>query len=119
MAHFSVRNLRTLLEQVPRGGIGVRIIYRDGHLTLADMNDRDVVLAQGDSAEPAIPGDWELVAYSASLDTVRAWLRMHVDDSQEVGISPFWGGGDHRVVFTGCGAQLAFPVIELPSAPKR
>lgn len=119
MAHFAVHNLRTVLERVPRGLDGVHMTYGHGRLTLASASDRDTVLAEEESAQPVIPGeDWELVAYSASLDTVRAWLRMQKDEEQFVGISPFWGGGDHRVVFTGCGTQLAFPVIELPSAPR-
>lgn len=117
MALLTVRDLLDLLERVPRGCGGVRMVYDGEDLTLTDMTHHDIVLAK--SWAPGVPeATWELVAYSASLDTVRGWLRLQQDDEQGVGISPYWYRGDHRVVFTGCGTQLAFPVIDLPSAPK-
>jgi hypothetical protein len=117
MAVLTVRELRDLLEPIPRGLQGVRMVYDGIHLTLTDtaQPDRPLVRTEVDGIKQAT---WDLTAFSASLDTVRAWLRMQEDDTQQVGISPFWGGGEHRVVFTGCGGQLAFPVIDLPSAPQ-
>lgn len=117
MALLTVRELCDLLERIPRGCGGIRMVYDGEDLTLTDMTHHDIVLAKGWA--PGVPGaTWELTAYSASLDTVRAWLCHQENEEQKVGIGPFWGGGDHRVVFTGCGTQLAFPVIDLPSAPK-
>lgn len=117
MALLTVRELYDLLKQVPRGCGGVRMVYDGEDLTLTDMTHHDTVLAK--TWAPGVPGaTWDLTAFSASLDTVRAWLRSQEDDEQGVGISPYWYQGDHRVVFTGCGTQLAFPVIALPSAPK-
>ncbi|MFE0472552.1 hypothetical protein ACFW2V_13150 [Streptomyces sp. NPDC058947] len=119
MAVLTVRELRDLLESISRDlPAGLRMVYDGVHLTLTDPAHphTPLVRAEVDGIKAAV---WDLTAFSASLDTVRAWLRMQQDDTQRVGISPFWGGGDHRVVFTGCGAQLAFPVIDLPSAPQR
>jgi hypothetical protein len=117
MALLTVRELYALLDQVPRGQDGVRMVYDGFYLTLTDMTCPEDVLARVEAV--GVEGaTWDLTAFPASLDTVRAWLRMQEDDTRQVGISPFWGGGDHRVVFTGCGGQLAFPVIDLPSAPQ-
>lgn len=119
MAVLTVRELRSLLEPIPRGlPAGLRMVYDGVHLTLTDPThpDTPLVRAEVDGIKAAT---WDLTAFSASLDTVRAWLRMQDDDTQLVSLSPFWGGGDHRVVFTGCGTQLTFPVIDLPSAPQR
>lgn len=119
MAVLTVRELYDLLNQVRQEQPGVRMIYDGRNLTLTHVDRHDDVLAHApvDGVREAV---WDLTAYSASLDTVRAWLRMHMqkDGAQKVGISPFWYGGDHRVVFTGCGQQLAFPVIDLPTAPR-
>lgn len=117
MALLTVRELCDLLERIPRECQGVRMVYDGENLTLTDMTRHDLVAAK--VRAPGVPeATWELTAYPASLATVRGWLRLQRDDEQSVGISPYWYRGDHRVVFTGCGTQLAFPVIDLPSAPK-
>lgn len=116
MALLTVRELYDFLGGLPREREGVRMVYDGEELILTDMTHHETILARrwvGGVKEAT----WDLTAFRVSLDTVRAWLRMQEDDSRQVGISPFWGGGDHRVVFTGCGHQLAFPVIDLPSAP--
>lgn len=116
MAILTVRELYDLLDELPRGRDGVRMVYDGESLTLTDMTRHGAVLAE--MRVGGVPeATWDLTAFSASLATVRAWLRMQQDDRQKVGISPYWYKGDHRVVFTGCGQQLAFPVIDLPTAP--
>lgn len=117
MATPTVRELYELLMQVPRGQEGVRMVYDGSELALTHPARHDDVLAKM-KVDGVKAATWELTAFSPSLDTVKAWLRMQADQSQRVGISPYWFKGDHRVVFTGCGQQLAFPVISLPSAPK-
>ena len=117
MAILTVRELYTLLSDLPRDVIGVRMVYDGDRLSLIDENQPNRVFTQK-QVDGVKEAAWDLTAFAVSLDTVKAWLRMQEDGEQRVGISPFWGGGDYRVVFTGCGAQFAFSVISLPSAPR-
>jgi hypothetical protein len=83
----------------------------------------DVVLATAQSTGQEVAGfgcDWEVTMYLASVDTTRAWMRMLEAEGfgeQQVGLSPFWPGGDLQIVFTTGGQQAAFPVIACPTAP--
>lgn len=128
LAQLAARDLDRLLDPGEAGRealrAGVRIVYDGDTLTMRGASAPDTVLATADSTAQHL-GDyntgWEVTAHLASVDTVRAWTRMLESegyDEQQVGLSPFWGGGDLSIVFTSGGQQMAFPVIECPTAPE-
>lgn len=67
-------------------------------------------------------GEWDLTMYYESVQTLRAWLRMAapaVNPDTVIDMGPFWGGDPVLVVFSGLGTQMAFRVLECPTAPRR
>ncbi|MET8412563.1 hypothetical protein ABZV34_31505 [Streptomyces sp. NPDC005195] len=59
---------------------------------------------------------WEVTAYSASLDTVRAWMRT-LDGGDLIDVTPVWARAPAMIAFATGGQTVAFPVIACPTAP--
>jgi hypothetical protein len=127
LAQLPARELYRVLDPGAAGRevlrAGVRLVYDGTVLSMSGASEPDTVLATAASTGQEVDGfgcDWEVTAHLASVDTVRAWMRMLEADGltgQEIGLSPFWGGGDLSIVFTTGGQQWAFPVIACPTAP--
>ncbi|MFF4466498.1 hypothetical protein ACFY13_44480 [Streptomyces mirabilis] len=92
MAQLTIRDLYDLLSRAPRRRDleqdGIRLVY-DGttvHLSTADRPD--TVIARADTCG-FVTGSWEVTAYTASLASVMAWMRM-LDGEDLIDVAPFW-----------------------------
>ncbi|WP_329583453.1 hypothetical protein [Streptomyces sp. NBC_01361] len=83
------------------------------HLSTADHPD--TVIARAGTCG-FVTGSWEVTAYTASLDTVKAWMRM-LDGEDLVDVAPFWASAPVVLAFATGGQSGAWPVIACPTAP--
>jgi hypothetical protein len=116
MAQLSVRDLYRILSEA-RGREGVRFVYDGAAVSISTASSPDAVIARAETCGHPT-ASWDLTAYGASVDSVRALMRM-LDDDQIVDVSPFWRDTTVLVVFTTSDWSAPFPVIECPSAPNR
>ncbi|MFC7831086.1 hypothetical protein [Streptomyces sp. NPDC057375] len=118
MAQVSIADLLRMMAAVPgwreRGSNGVRIVYDRSCLTLSTIDRPEEVLARANTSGHATAAR-ELTMYATSLPGVRVWLSS-LDGEQLVDLSPFWADTPTLVVFTTTGGQMAFPVIDCPTA---
>jgi hypothetical protein len=63
-----------------------------------------------------VTGSWDVTAYLASLDTVKAWMRM-LEGDDLIEVAPFWASAPVLIAFTTGSQTGAFPVIACPTAP--
>lgn len=121
MAQVTIADLVRMIAAVPgwreRGSDGVRLVHDGAHVALSTADQPDRVLAQADTCGYPIEA-WELTMHAISLPGVRIWLSS-LDEDQVVDVAPFWAGDPVLVVFTTHGGQMAFPVIDCPSAPSK
>ncbi|MEU9397957.1 hypothetical protein AB0D86_49330 [Streptomyces sp. NPDC048324] len=61
-------------------------------------------------------GPWDVTAYSASLDTVKAWMRM-LDDEDLIDVCPVWASAPAVLAFATGGQVGVWPLIACPTAP--
>ncbi|MFG2631214.1 hypothetical protein [Streptomyces sp. NPDC048473] len=93
------------------------MLYDGAAMAVSTVGDpADAITSAGTRGHPTAA--WELTAHSASLSTVRAWLRFMEGDPL-IDVSPFWGGDPVCVVFTAAEGSMAFPVLTCPPAPRR
>ncbi|MFF7764229.1 hypothetical protein [Streptomyces griseorubiginosus] len=118
MAQVTIADLLRVIATVPgwreRGSNGVRLVYDGRCLALSTIDRPDDVLVRVDTRGYTTAA-WELTMYATSLPGVRFWLSS-LDREQLVEVSPFWAGAPVLVVFTTGGGQMAFPVIDCPTA---
>ncbi|MGX1025417.1 hypothetical protein RKD37_000144 [Streptomyces ambofaciens] len=118
MAQVTIADLLRAIAAVPgwrgRGSNGVRLVYDRSCLTLSTIDRPDEVLARATTSGHATAA-WELTMYATSLAGVRVWLSS-LDGEQLVDVSPFWADIPTLMVFTTTGGQMAFPVIDCPTA---
>jgi hypothetical protein len=118
MAQVTIADLLRVIAAVPgwreRGSNGVRLVYDGSSLALSTIDRPDDVLARAETRGHATRA-WELTMYATSLPGVRIWLTS-LDGDQLVDVSPFWAGTPILVVFTANGGQMAFPIIDCPTA---
>ncbi|MEV4449693.1 hypothetical protein [Streptomyces mirabilis] len=119
MAQLTIRDLYDLLSQAPRRRDleqdGIRLVY-DGtaiHLSTADQPDRVIARA---STCGFVTGSWDVTAYTASLASVMAWMRM-LDGENLIDLTPFWASAPIVLAFATGGQVGAWPVIACPTAP--
>lgn len=116
MTNLAVRNLIELLDALPRRCEGARLLCDGVSLELWAHPDPGSRAASTEVCGPFL-GTWDMTAYRASVQTIRAWLRM-CDADAVVDISPFWfDRSNPQIVITGGGQQFAFPLIACPSMP--
>ncbi|WP_406378569.1 hypothetical protein [Streptomyces sp. NBC_01618] len=101
MAQITRTDLYRLLDSAPRRRAdapdGIRMLYDGAAMAVSTVGGpADAVTSAGTRHATAA---WELMAHSASLSTVRAWLRLMEGDPL-IDVSPFWGGDPVCVVFT-------------------
>ncbi|KPI19852.1 hypothetical protein OK006_9598 [Actinobacteria bacterium OK006] len=83
------------------------------HLSTADRPD--TVIARADTCG-FVTGSWEVTAYTASLASVMAWMRM-LDGEDLIDVAPFWASAPVVLALATGGQVGAWPVIACPTAP--
>lgn len=118
MAQVTITDLLRVIAAVPgwreRGSNGVRLVYDRSCLKLSTIDRPDEILARARTSGHTTAA-WELTMYATSLPGVRVWLSS-LDGEHLVDVSPFWADTPTLVVFTTTGGQMAFPVIDCPTA---
>lgn len=119
MAQLTIRDLYDLLSQAPRRRDlqqdGIRLVYDGEAVHLSTADDPDTVIATSRISGFAT-GSWDVTAYSASLDTVKAWMRM-LDGEDLIDVGPFWASAPAVLAFATGGQVGAWPLIACPTAP--
>ncbi|MFE6904025.1 hypothetical protein ACFVFJ_45720 [Streptomyces sp. NPDC057717] len=119
MAQLKIRDLYGLLSHAPRRRDleqdGIRLVYDGTAIHLSTADHPDTVIAQASTCG-VFTSSWEVTAYTASLDTVKAWLRM-LDGEDLIDMAPFWASAPVLLAFATGGQHGAWPVIACPTAP--
>ncbi|MGW8688013.1 hypothetical protein ACWGNN_44795 [Streptomyces sp. NPDC055817] len=119
MAQLKIRDMYRLLSRAPRRRDleqdGIRLVYDGTAVYLSTADHPDTVVAQASTCG-VVTGSWEVIAYTASMDTVKAWLRM-LDGEDLIDMAPFWAIAPVMITFATGGQVGAWPVIACPTAP--
>ncbi|MET7927027.1 hypothetical protein ABZT43_24105 [Streptomyces sp. NPDC005349] len=119
MPQLTIRDLYQLLSQAPRRRDleqdGIRLVYDGAAVHLSTADHPDTVIARA-STRGFVTGSWDVTAHSASLDTVKAWLRM-LDDDGLVDVAPFWASPPVMLAVAAGGQVGTWPVVACPTAP--
>ena len=92
MAQLKIRDLYQLLSQAPRRRDleqdGIRLVYDGVAVQLSTADHPDTVIATASTCGH-VTGAWDVTAYLASLDMVKAWMRM-LEGDDLIDVAPFW-----------------------------
>ncbi|MGW4784908.1 hypothetical protein [Streptomyces sp. NPDC004230] len=119
MAQLKIRDLYALLSQAPRrrdlAQDGIRLVYDGAAIQLSTADAPGTVIARASTCG-FVTGPWDATAYTASLATMMAWMRM-LDSEDLIDVCPFWANAPVVLAFATGGQVGAFPVIACPTAP--
>ncbi|MFF4733302.1 hypothetical protein ACFY3M_50520 [Streptomyces mirabilis] len=119
MAQLTIRDLYELLSRAPRRRDleqdGIRLVYDGKAVHLSTADHPDTVIARAITCG-FVTGSWEVTAYTASLASVMAWMRM-LDGENLIDLAPFWASAPVVLAFATGGQVGAWPVIACPTAP--
>ncbi|WP_329359973.1 hypothetical protein [Streptomyces sp. NBC_01483] len=119
MAQMRIGDLYGLLSRAPRRRDleqdGIRLVYDGTAVHLSTADDPGAVIAWASTCG-FVTGPWEVTAYSASLASVRAWMRM-LDREDLIDLTPVWASTPVVLAFATGGQVGAWPVIACPTAP--
>ncbi|MER5908550.1 hypothetical protein ABT150_52730 [Streptomyces mirabilis] len=121
MAQMRIRDLYSLLSQAPRRRDleqdGIRLVYDGTAVHMSTADHPDAVIARATTCG-FVTGPWEVTAYTASLASVRAWMRMRMLDGEDlIDLTPVWASAPVVLAFAAGGQVGAWPVIACPTAP--
>ncbi|MFD8725622.1 hypothetical protein ACFV2H_48725 [Streptomyces sp. NPDC059629] len=118
MAQLKIRDLYGLLRRAPMrrdlAQDGIRLVYDGQTFHLSTADEPDTVLATA-PVTGFTTGPWEVTAYSASLASVTAWMRM-LDGEDLIDVCPFWASEAVLAFATG-GQVETWPLLACPTAP--
>ncbi|MEV6534929.1 hypothetical protein AB0M86_36015 [Streptomyces sp. NPDC051639] len=116
MAQLVIQDFYGLLGRAPRRRDllqdGIRLVYDGSTLALSTADTPDTVIATAATCGYTTAA-WEVTAYSASLDTVRAWMRT-LDGGDLIDVTPVWARAPAMIAFATGGQNRRVPSHRVP-----